>query len=87
MSSYVMIYCIFNLVIYWNVKKKKQRHTQWKIKYKIKSKWVCFSIEWLIDFMEFNLIFNIISVISQHPVQVSMLCYRFFYQNSTQYSF
>ena len=51
----------------------KQRHTQWKKKYKIKSKWVCFSIEWLIDCMVLNFIFNIILVISQHPVQVSVL--------------
>ena len=29
--------------------------------YKIKSKLVCFSIEWLVDFMVFNFIFNIIS--------------------------
>ena len=73
MSSYVMIYCIFNLVIYWNVKINKDTHKEKKI-YKIKSKWVCFSIEWLIDCMVFNFIFNIIVVILQHPVQVSMLC-------------
>ena len=71
MSSYVMIYCIFNLVIYWNVKINKDTHNE---KENIKLKWVCFSIEWLVDFMVFNFIFNIISVISQHPVQISMLC-------------